>query len=133
MNERARRLFAASEARAYGYGGKIAVHRATGMARQTIGVGLKELNLIEAGKEPADLAGRIRRSGAGRKKVTETDPTLLSDLKELVESTTRGDPESPLLWTARSQANLEAAMREKNHHTRWRSFKVGQFSLAVVG
>lgn len=115
LNERARRLFAASEARAYGYGGVMAVHRATGMARRTIGVGLKELNQIEAGKEPADLAGRIRRSGAGRKKATETDPTLLSDLKELVESTTRGDPESPLLWTARSQANLEAAMREKNH------------------
>jgi len=60
---------------------------------------------------------RSRRPGGGRKKTTEKDPTLLPDLKALVESTTRGDPESPLLWTARSQRNLVAALGEQGHQT----------------
>ena len=115
LNERARRLFAASEAMAYGHGGIMAVSRATGLARRTIGKGLKELREIEAGKQPAEMEGRIRRPGGGRKKLVEKDSTLLSDLKELVESSTRGDPESPLLWTARSLRNLAAALAEKGH------------------
>jgi hypothetical protein len=60
---------------------------------------------------------RSRRSGGGRKKATEKDPMLLADLAALVESTTRGDPESPLLWTARSQRNLVAALKEQGHQT----------------
>ena len=116
LNERARRLFAASEALVYGYGGIAAVSRATGMARKTIGKGLKDLQEIEAaGRQPDTLKGRIRRPGGGRKKLTEKDPTLLPDLKELVESTTRGDPESPLLWTARSLRNLVTALADKGH------------------
>jgi hypothetical protein len=120
LNERARRLFAASEALAHGQGGLRAVHRATGMARRTIGVGLKELRQIESKTEPAELKGRVRRPGGGRKKLTEKAPTLLPDLKALVESTTRGDPESPLLWTARSQRNLVEALKTKGHQmSRW--------------
>jgi len=114
LNERARRLFAASEALAYGYGGIVVVSRATGLARRTIGVGIKELRSIEAGQEVVP-EGRVRRPGGGRKKSKDSDPTLLSDLKRLVESTTRGDPESPLLWTARSQRNLIAALHEQGH------------------
>jgi hypothetical protein len=115
LNERARRLFTASEAVSYGWGGIDAVARATGMARRTIGTGTKELRQIEAGEEPAELHGRIRRPGAGRKKVTARDPDLLPVLKALVESTTRGDPESPLLWTARSQRNLINALKDKGY------------------
>lgn len=115
LNERARRLFAASEALVYGYGGIATVSRATGIARKTIGKGLKELKEIEAGQEPDEMKGRIRRPGGGRKKATEKDPTLLPDLKELVELSTRGDPESPLLWTARSLRNLVVALADKGH------------------
>jgi hypothetical protein len=117
LNERARRLFVASEARAFGYGGIAAVARATGVAPRTIGVGLQELDSIEAGEaDPLD-AGRVRRPGAGRPKTTDRDPTLLADLRALAESTTRGDPESPLLWTARSQRNLVAELKKQGHQT----------------
>jgi len=76
LNERDRRLYAASEAKAAGRGGVTAVSRATGVARSTIGRGLKDL------ASPERLAaGRVRRAGGGRKALTETDPTLLSDLE----------------------------------------------------
>jgi len=115
LNERSRRLFVASEALAHGYGGREVVSEATGVARRTIGQGINELRQIEANGEPPEVKGRIRRAGGGRKRKTETDPTLLPDLKELVEATTRGDPESPLLWTARSQRNLVEALANKQH------------------
>lgn len=114
LNERARRLFVASEARAYGYGGIAAAARATGVAPRTIGVGLRELRAIEAGEKPI-AAERVRKPGGGRKKTTERDPTLLSDLRALAESTTRGDPESPLLWTAKSLRNLVNALTKQKH------------------
>jgi hypothetical protein len=117
LNERARRLFVASEALAYGYGGISVVSRATGVARRTIGVGIAELQQIEGGWAPPWGQARVRKPGAGRKKTTAKDPTLLPDLQALVEATTRGDPESPLLWTARSQRNLVAALRTQGHHT----------------
>jgi hypothetical protein len=59
----------------------------------------------------------VRKPGPDRKKTTEKDPTLLPDVQALVEATTRGDPESPLLWTARSQRNLVAALRRHGHQT----------------
>lgn len=117
LTERGRRLFVASEAIAFGYGGVAAASRATGMARSVIGAGMKEVRAIEAGTAPALPAHRSRRAGGGRKRATDKDPTLLSDLKALVESTTRGDPESPLLWTARSQRNLVTALAERGHST----------------
>ena len=117
LNERARRLFVASEAVAQGYGGISLVSRATGVARRTIGAGIAELRQIEDGWTPPWGPGRVRKPGAGRKKTTAKDPTLLSDLQTLVEATTRGDPESPLLWTARSQRNLVAALGTQGHRT----------------
>ena len=117
LNERARRLFVASEAVAYGYGGISLVSRATGVARRTIGVGIQELRQIEGGWTPPWGPARVRKPGAGRKRTTEKDPTLLPDLQALVEATTRGDPESPLLWTARSQRNLVAALNRQGHQT----------------
>ena len=117
LTERARRLFVASEAMAFGYGGIAAASRATGMAASVIGRGIAEVRAIEGGAAPALPPTRSRRPGGGRKKTTEKDPTLLSDLQALVESTTRGDPESPLLWTARSQRNIVAALTQQGHHT----------------
>ena len=117
LNERARRLFVASEAVAQGYGGIALVSRATGVARRTIGAGIQELRQIEGGWTPPWGNARTRKPGAGRKKTTAKDPTLLPDLQALVEATTRGDPESPLLWTARSQRNLVAALVAQGHQT----------------
>jgi len=117
LTERARRLFVANEAIAFGYGGIVAAARATGMAPSVIGKGIAEVRAIEEGSAPHLALTRSRRPGAGRKKTTEKDPTLLPDLKRLLESTTRGDPESPLLWTARSQRNLVAALEKQGHQT----------------
>ena len=87
LDERGRRLVAAAEAFAAGYGGIAAVAMATGVAPSTIGRGLKEL----AQDEPSE---RVRRPAAGRKLTISKDPTLLADLEALVEPTSRGDPES---------------------------------------
>ena len=117
LTERARRLFVANEAIAFGYGGIVAAARATEMAPSAIGRGIAEVHAIENGTAPILALTRSRRPGGGRKKTTEKDPTLLPDLKVLVESTTRGDPESPLLWTARSQRNIVAALKQQGHQT----------------
>lgn len=117
FTERARRLFVAAEAMACGYGGIAIASRATGMAPSVIGDGIADVRAIEEGTAPPMGATRSRRAGAGRKKQTEKDPTLLVDLKALVEGTTRGDPESPLLWTARSLRNIVQKMAELGHQT----------------
>src|SRR5437660_5529255 len=108
LDERGRRLVAAAEAFAVGYGGIAAVAMATGMAPSTIGRGLKEL----AQDEPS---ARVRRPGAGRKPTICKDPTLLADLDALVEPTTRGDPESPLRWTCKSVRRLAQALQAQGH------------------
>lgn len=115
LTERARRLFVAGEAVTFGYGGITAASRATGMAPSAIGRGIEEVRAIENGTAPTLEHTRSRRPGGGRKRATDKDPTLLSDLQALVESTTRGDPESPLLWTARSQRNLVEALVAQGH------------------
>ena len=91
LNERTRRLFAANEAMAIGWGGISVVSRATGLVRQVISDGIKELQQGERAGE-----GRIRREGGGRKSTVSKDPRLREDLERLVEPVTRGDPESPL-------------------------------------
>jgi hypothetical protein len=108
LDERGRRLVAAAEAFAAGYGGIAAVAIATGVAPSTIGRGLKEL----AQDDPSE---RIRRPGAGRKRTISKDPTLLPDLEVLVEPTTRGDPESPLRWTCKSVRRLAQALQAQGH------------------
>jgi len=116
LDERSRRRFAAAEAKAAGRGGVAAVSRITGMARSTVIRGLAEL-AVDVGIDSASNVqpSRIRRPGGGRKKLTETDPTLLSDLHSLVEPATRGDPEAALLWTCRSLRNLADALRTMGH------------------
>ena len=109
LNERGRRIWAATEARALGRGGLEAVHLATGLARGTIQVGRKEL-LCEA-----DDFDRVRKIGGGRKKIQETQPQLIADLEALIEPTTRGDPESPLRWTCLSVRQLVASLMTMGH------------------
>ena len=116
LNERQRRLWAAAEARSHGRGGIAATARATGMHVETIRLGVREL---ESGErlEP----GRVRRPGGGRKPLTETDPTLLSDLERLVDDESRGDPERPLRWTAKSVRQLADGLRELGHEVHFTS------------
>ena len=109
LNERSRRLLAAAEARAAGYGGIAAASRATGIARSTIGRGLKDL------AAPDGLSGEVRRPGGGCPTLVEKDPGLLEDLQRLVEPATMGDPTRPLLWVSKSHAKLAAALREMGH------------------
>lgn len=110
LNERTRRLVAASEAITLGRGGISAVSRATGLSRQVISQGIKELQ----DEEPTS-SGRIRRKGGGRKKLVEKDPQLGVDLEHLVEPVTRGDPESPLRWTRKSVRTLAKELSEQGH------------------
>jgi hypothetical protein len=109
LDERGRRMFAAAEARAAGYGGIAAVSRATGLAASTIGRGLKEL--AAAGLE----GDRIRRHGGGRKALLVSDTKLLDDLLTLVAPSERGDPMSPLRWTCKSLRRLAAELRALGH------------------
>ena len=110
LDERSRRRFAAAEALSAGRGGIAAVSRATGLARSTIGRALSELR----GGEKVD-GERVRRAGGGRKPVSETDASLVEDLRSLLEPTTRGDPQSPLLWTCKSLRKLSQSLRDMGH------------------
>ena len=110
LNERQRRLRAASEARAAGRGGVVATARATGISQETIRKGIGELWAGER-LEP----GRVRKPGGGRKPLTEVDPSLLKDLERLVDGDCRGDPESLLRWTSKSVRHLSEGLRERGH------------------
>ena len=107
LDERARRLWAAAESRAIGFGGDALVSAATGLARQTIRRGRQEL---AAGLV---TAGRIRRHGAGRPALEAGQPGLPAALEQLVEPLPRGDPPSPLRWTCKSRAQLTAALTKQ--------------------
>jgi hypothetical protein len=109
LDERGQRLFGAAEARAAGWGGKAAVAEITGLALSTIGHGLNELDA------PALPTGQVRQKGGGRRPLTETDETLLDDLRRLVEPATLGSPTRPLLWVSKSCEKLCAALRSLGH------------------
>src|SRR3972149_4605739 len=110
LDERTRRLVAATAARAMGYGGISEVSRGCGLSRKAIGKGIRE---IEAGTTLPP--GRIRQPGAGRKKITAQDPGLMPALERLIEPETRGDPESPLRWTCKSTRTLPAQLARHKH------------------
>ena len=110
LDERTRRLWAAAESAAIGYGGDALVSAATGLARQTIGNGRRELAAGVA------TTTRIRRVGAGRPGIGETQPGVEAALEALVEPLTRGDPMSPLRWTCKSRAKLTAALATEGWH-----------------
>ena len=106
LDERGRRVWAAVEAEALGYGGQSIVAKATGLSRVTLH---REVGEISE-DAPSGHQVRVRKVGGGRKKLTQQGPGLLSALEALVEPTTRGDPESPLRWTCRSTRQLAAAL-----------------------
>ena len=110
LDERARRLTLGAVARAAGDGGITAVAKAAGVSWQTVADGAAELGSGRAVPE-----GRVRRPGGGRKPLTETDPGLAPALLGLVEDSTRGDPESPLVWTTKSVANLARELAGLGH------------------
>lgn len=109
LDERSRRLFAAAEAKTAGHGGIAAVSRVTGIARSTIGRGLKDLSDLES------LPGAVRRPGSGRPALTAADPGLLDSLRPILEPATMGDPERVLLWVAKSHAKLVAGLCAMGH------------------
>jgi hypothetical protein len=116
MDERATRLWAAAEARSLGRGGVAIVTAATGIQGKRIWHGQCDLDQIQAAPpEQKPQEQRIRRPGAGRKPLTQTDPTVLSDLDSLVDPVTRGDPESPLRWTCKSKAKLAEELATMGH------------------
>src|SRR5688572_5139179 len=108
LDERSRRLWAAAEARAIGYGGQSLVAKATGMARSTVFLGLREL-----ADGPPDLDGRVRRPGGGAKPLTYHQPGLKAALEALVEPTSRGDPDSPLRWVCKSTRRLQSQLQRR--------------------
>jgi hypothetical protein len=110
LDERGRRLLAAAEAKLLGYGGVSALSRVTGLARNSISSGIKEL-------ESGELlpSGRIRKPGAGRKRKRDAFPSLVEDLEGLIEPDVRGDPESPLRWTIKSVRQLTSALEDMGH------------------
>jgi len=116
LNERQRRVWAGAEALSHGRGGIAAVARASGMSERTVSRGKREA----AAGETLE-AGRVRARGAGRKALSEIDPGLLEALEGLVRDEARGDPESPLLWTAKSVRHLARALREQGHEIHFTS------------
>jgi transposase len=113
LDERSRRLVLAAEAAALGRGGITAVARATGASRPMIARGISE---IESTEQPLPK-GRIRRSGAGRKRTAEQDPSLLSDLEGLIDPMSRGEPDSALRWTIKSVRRLSDELVKMGHRT----------------
>ncbi len=110
LDERTRRIMAASEAIALGHGGVSLVRRACGLSRKAIAKGIRE---IEEGSAP--LEGRIRRPGAGRKLITVSDPQLVEKLQEMIDYQTRGDPESPLRWICKSTRAIAEELVRQEH------------------
>ena len=119
LNERQRRILIAAEARALGRGGIQSLSRITGVSRQTIYSGLEDLD------NKNNDNNRIRRVGAGRKKITEKEPKVIDVLEKIMEPSTRGDPESPLRWTCKSVRNLCENLHENG-------YKIGKQTVANI-
>jgi len=113
LDERGRRVWAAAEAKSLPFGGVSLVSRATGMSRTTIHAGLGE---VGAGQWATTARGRSRKPGGGRKPLVHHQPDLLQALDELVEPTSRGDPESPLRWTCKSTRHLATELQRQGYH-----------------
>lgn len=123
LTERSLRLWAAAEARSLGHGGIKMMARITGLGRETVARGIRELT--SAGDaEPSLPPHASRRQGGGRKKLTAKDPTLHADLDRLVSPATRGHPESILLWTAKSTAKLAVELQAMGHSISERSVAI---------
>jgi len=117
LNERNLRLYVAAEATVLGRGGITLVSKATGISRPTITTGCKHLLLDQTAKEnaPSSVVVRIRKKGGGRKRIIDVDDTLRTDSEGLIEPVTKGDPQSPLRWTAKSVRNLSDELKKMGH------------------
>lgn len=112
LNEFQRRRYLSAEAKSIGYGGISLVSRLSGVSRQTLTNGIKELDTIDAEILPS---GRCRKPGGGRKSILESNPEILLPLLELLEPHTKGDPMRPLLWTNKSLVALSEGLAEMGH------------------
>ncbi len=112
FDEQSRRLWAAAEAKAIGFGGVSCVSGATGLSRTTIHQGLKDIDALSKGSQGSK---RMRCPGGGRKRIAVQNPTLTADLERIVDPETRGDPESPLRWTCKSVRNIAKALQIKGY------------------
>ena len=110
LDERTRRIMAAGEAIALGYGGISLVSRACGLSRKAISKGIREIQEGSASK-----AGRIRRPGGGRKPITVSDPQIVEALEAMIDDQTRGDPESPLRWICKSTRTIAGELARLQH------------------
>jgi hypothetical protein len=110
LDERTRRIMAATEAMSLGYGGVSLVSRACGLSRKAIRKGILEL-----GARGRPMVGRIRRPGAGRRSITQSDPRLVETLEALIDEQTRGDPESALRWICKSTRSIAEELSAQDH------------------
>ena len=124
LNERQKRIVFAAEAEYLGRGGKSQISSITGMSRSTLNAGFADLKALSSSSEISNNQ-RIRRIGGGRKKITETEPELLTALESLVDPVTRGDPESPLRWTVKSTRTLANELKNQG-------FKVSKTIVAEL-
>jgi hypothetical protein len=121
LDEKRRRLYLAAEAKSLGHGGITKVSEVTGVSRTTITLGCRELEAFSTIQNQT----RVRKEGGGRKKTIEKNPALKKELEMLLEPYTRGDPESPLVWTCKSTRNLANALNEKG-------FKISHVKVAEI-
>lgn len=110
LDERSRRIWAATEAQSIGYKGQSIVSKAIGISRTTIISAISEIRNKKLFETP-----KIRRFGGGRKELIEKDKALLKNLETLIDPTTRGDPESPLRWTCKSTRQIAKVLTERGH------------------
>lgn len=121
LSEKTQRIWAAIEAQSLGRGGITYVNQATGLSRTTIYEGIKESAKVPIQKDEKKTSQRIRRPGGGRKNVKELDPIILADIESLIEPMTRGDPESPLLWTCKSTTKIAEELQSMGHRVSQRT------------
>jgi transposase len=114
LNEKQRRVPAASEAKSYSRGGVTVVTRVTGMCRQTIYNGLTDL-------ADDNSSQKIRKPGGGRKKLRDLNPGLVEEIEDLIDDVTRGDPESPLRWTCKSVKKVEKSLKKTGYSISYRT------------
>lgn len=123
LNEAQRRIYLAAEAEALGHGGITQISKATGVSRVTITAGMKDLKENRNTAAPSAGHMHIRREGGGRKPIEITQPGIREALESLMETSTFGDPQGPLLWTTKSLRNLEGELQKKGYQVKYR--KIG--------
>lgn len=123
LNEAQKRIYLASEAEALGHGGITQISKVTGVSRVTITAGINDLKKNRNSAIPGEDNVHIRRKGAGRKPIETTQPGIREALESLMETSTFGDPQSPLLWTTKSLRNLETELQKQGFHIKYR--KIG--------